>query len=902
MRKKYHIYGLFLFLLMPCLAASDLMVSVVPQPLVAGEPAQLSLSSSKGYPVIQQLPQVEGIVWENGIQKRLETRIINFKREESAKTIYTFRPEKEGKITIPPIKITLADKKVLSDPLELNVISRRYEAGDGDGGTSKAVELKDMLFEKIDVLSDKKEFYVGEEIPLEIKIYAIQGLNVDLSWPLVDAENAVFKDFGKENRENDKFSPYTQSTSRINGQIFNVFSFRTALRPIAHGKLNLKAIENCQVRIPGKERDRGNSFFDDDSFFDGFFSSTRHRKTPYRLSAELKDVNVKQLPAPPSDANFLGLIGNWHVKTKLSTETFKVGEPVTLTLNIRGNGSLETLKAPQLSMPGFRLYPPEMDKSSLTGGGMQKAEIRYVMIPVQEGKAELSLNPSVFQCTQGEYKEYPFKKEVNVAKSDNGSSSASLVMDSSSEKSGLEQVRHEKTERKLSVILYPRKSFSGDVCIPLWENHIVIFVLLFVLAPLAWGINEIAFRRRARLCNDPSLRRKTAALNMRGAILRKIKKASPGELDIILQKELVPYLNDILSLPPGTSAPELASIVKDPELAECLTHIGDSSYMPGVSSMDKNELKTKIYKSVKKFAAIILLCALPFGAYGAAMENTSQPKAVSVKKIEKKKAIKNPAESKVLKVQPDMAPKTVKPEPIPQPLVKPITNADEALIAYDEGRFADAAVYYRSKLNPHSPDPSLLYNIGNCYCQMGDYARALVCYERAVRLAPGASDIFENMNFVRRKLLLQEKGKAENPLQLLINLREYLRPDQWMFLAFVGWAAGWLAFASRRIFRGEKWKILLAVSIAIIIVSAVAFFSQERTSYSPDNAVIIGKNVPVYSLPSEKSGTSEFRLKAGDEVRIEEQRMNWARVRADNVSGWIDVKDVARIWGDWGTL
>jgi tetratricopeptide (TPR) repeat protein len=55
--------------------------------------------------------------------------------------------------------------------------------------------------------------------------------------------------------------------------------------------------------------------------------------------------------------------------------------------------------------------------------------------------------------------------------------------------------------------------------------------------------------------------------------------------------------------------------------------------------------------------------------------------------------------------------------------------------AMDEGAFASAILKYRSSYEL-SPNPALLYNIGNAYERLGDYPHALVYLERFAGAAP----------------------------------------------------------------------------------------------------------------------------------------------------------------------
>ena len=62
---------------------------------------------------------------------------------------------------------------------------------------------------------------------------------------------------------------------------------------------------------------------------------------------------------------------------------------------------------------------------------------------------------------------------------------------------------------------------------------------------------------------------------------------------------------------------------------------------------------------------------------------------------------------------------------------------------------------------------------------------------------------------------------------------------------------------------------------------------------------MIVRNTPLYSLPSAESGRVEQYLKPGTEVSIEENRMDWVRVRLENNDeGWVRGANLALLWSD----
>ncbi len=819
--------------------SADMTMTVSPQPLMAGEPAQIELTASEAYPEITDFPKSEGISWRQGAAKSMQTNIINFKTSTKYTVRYTFIPQKEGELTIPALDVILGKKKTITDPVTIKVLSRKYSVNSATDkpGAKESAKLEDLLFLKCVPLSDRDSIYIGEEIYMDIKIYSVSGLNYEPSWPDINIENAAFRDFSAVNDKNGRFEPFRESMEKIKGQTFKVLIFRTALRPIASGILSGKVTEHCNVLLPNDNRGaspRRDLF--DDFFSDGFANPfSNYRKMEQNLTCDIPPISVKQLPDVNGTKNFLGLIGKWTVKTSLSQESLKTGEPVTLRVTASGDGTTDTLKAPELKIEGFRVYPPEVKKTAASG--KTGAEISYVLIPLQEGTADINLNVSYFSVESGKYVEVPFSKKIKIEKSDVKSSS--VVADSSGQSDqGSIVVKKAIESKKHEGILYLKRNPSGAVLLPLWKNHILLILFLFIFGPAVWGISEFNCWRKIKLEKDPFLKRKMKALSRKGAIIRRIRKSDPDRMHALIQNEVVPYLNDLLGLPPGTTASELAQKIKDPELASYLRAGSDSAYMPGSHDMKKADIGKSLADALKKISAVLILAALPFSGFSA----------------EKAQA-----------------------EPV------------NPLKAYDVGDFAKSADYYRQHLNMSSPDPAILYNLANCLYQQGEPAQALVLYERARLLSPRDSDIKENLNLVCRKLMLPETGILENPRDLIVNVRDMLRPDEWALAGAVLWACAGIILAFRRKFisRSNLVAVLSVVGL-LFLLTAVASISQLNSSYSSKTAFVVMKNVQVYLLPSENSKPTDFRISCGEEIRIEEERESWLRVRTENGSeGWI---------------
>jgi hypothetical protein len=809
------------------------------RPLV-GEVVQLSFTADKS-PELAKFPEMKNARWLPNYSSS-STSIINSTARYTR--TYAFRAEKEGKIVIPALSVEIDGKTFKINSLTLKVSSagdQKVQDEDGDD-----IKLKDIIFGKAEILNPNKEFYVGEEISLEINVFSWNRVQVRIrSYPEIKLDKIVFKDYGKQNRENSRFIIKNESLVSMKNREFLKESFETAFRAIAPGTYKTTIKIETAISLPTERRD--------------FFGRPVYKQTPYIVEIPF-EVKVKPLPEAPEKANFLGLVGNWDVNFVLKNKTFKVGEPLTLAMNIYGLGTLETLNIPKLEADGFRMYPPEIDKKRAYDG-RERAEVKYVLIPLSKGEKELKISVSTFSSVLNKYKTFDFSKKIKVEKSDNPTENISYTQTPSPKIPAPEYKAKQKIPR--SNILFLKTALNGTVQVPLYLNWLWAYIILGLLGPICWLISDMKDWRQKKLGSNIALQRRRAALKRKSKVIKAVQKSSDDELNTVIVQEAVPFINDMLNLPPGTTTSELSGKVKDSNLAQCLNSAGEASYLPGASNLNKKELRSKLCKALKTLTLVALFLLMP---QLQALEETAANITESAKEL---KAAKS------------------------KPVVP--ANLSEAIEAYDSGNFGRAAKFFRSKIDKNSPDPALLYNLGTCLCNKGDLAGALVCFERAHLLAPYDSAITENLNFVRRRLFLPEAGKIDGPTEMLIAASQSLRPDEWLLIAAFAWALAGIFLAFRRKLSTNKCIIFIG-SCGIVFMLAVAACVYEKTGvYSNKKAVVTASDAELRSLPSTNSGQKLVRLRLGTVVRIIESRLDWVRIKSDDTKGWLLKDKITRI-------
>ncbi len=805
------------------LFAAEVTLSIMPSRPSAGTVTRLKVSSQTAVPEVESVPKIDGIAWEGYVSQSSSTQIINGKRTQESSAILTFTPEKEGEYVIPPFEVTVDGQKQQTKEFRFRV------AGIPSGASAEDAKGQDCFaVMSIPGRQKNQKIYVGEELPLDFFVYIRQGqpYSVDFSaYPAFttgkDSVQVFFHDYRKKDPRRPNFESIEQGRQTIKEETYLTVHFRTRFRALSAGKLEISG--QCGLRFSQNDW--------------GFFATPVGGRT---LKAALPDgLTVQNLPLLPADAPaFCGLTGSWNLSGELNQTQAKTGDPLTLKIRITGDGTLETFTAPELNLPGFRVYPPEIKKED-SGNG---CTVSYTLLPVAEGKQEIRFAVSVFDTETGSYKPFLFRREVNIEKSAPLVNAAPRTFVDAS--GTVPEAEAEKTNEKIQDILYLKKNIGSQVRIPLWKNKILyIFLLPAASAAVLFFCIGLTFRDMLYNAN-PALRRRKLAAAQKKNVLNTIRNAKPENLSAV-SGPLSEYLNNALNLPPGASLSDAADAIgtdaKTQPFRSALQTLANASWMPELAKSFTPEMKQDLLKGMTKFLSFAcLFLVLPLSA---------------------------------------------------------ASTQEEALHAYDNGNFKDALQFYANELNqnPRQVSPAVLYNMGNCYYQLGDLARAMVCYERANKLAPRDSDIQENLNLVRRKLLLPEKFTVEHPSHLLVWFRDLLRLDEWLLAGTAALCICFFGFGFLSI-RKKYWKSVLGIGLLLFLASAAAMAFQYAVHYAGDNAVTIRRNTPVYALPSEANGRPVQHLREGTEVDVEEIRLGWARIRSGSEEGWVREQDLLPMW------
>lgn len=204
-----------------------------------------------------------------------------------------------------------------------------------------------------------------------------------------------------------------------------------------------------------------------------------------------------------------------------------------------------------------------------------------------------------------------------------------------------------------------------------------------------------------------------------------------------------------------------------------------------------------------------------------------------------------------------------------------------AVSAYDRGNYEEAIRDFETLVSSGT-SVSLLYNLGNSYALAGQSGRAILNYERALRLAPGDPDIRANLDLVRK-----EKGLFQKERSLSQRFITSLGLNQWTGLA----SAAFVLLALFLLLPDCSWLKpsvrhgIAAVSLVITLTAVTGAVAQYQHWF---DAVVVVPDARLRVSPFE-TAASVGVIQEGRLLRPGKSHNNFVLVVDETSrSGWLE--------------
>ncbi|PIU39758.1 MAG: hypothetical protein COT00_05275 [Candidatus Omnitrophica bacterium CG07_land_8_20_14_0_80_50_8] len=229
--------------------------------------------------------------------------------------------------------------------------------------------------------------------------------------------------------------------------------------------------------------------------------------------------------------------------------------------------------------------------------------------------------------------------------------------------------------------------------------------------------------------------------------------------------------------------------------------------------------------------------------------------------------------------------------------IRPVMAGDlssfaQANTQYQSGDFKGALTAYEGVLNSAKETAALDYNLGNVHFRLGHRGKALLYYERALRILPRNGDIRWNIELVKSAAVDRLDPVDEGLTVMWIkkfasqwSINEIAMILSGLLILFMLTTFAFLVFpVLKPVFRG-----LGALTVFIFLTVSVLFVVKWIEVKDP-RVVITDKEVEARYGPSDKE-TKAFTLHEGAEARVIDESKDWYYAALENKSlGWIPKK------------
>ncbi len=220
--------------------------------------------------------------------------------------------------------------------------------------------------------------------------------------------------------------------------------------------------------------------------------------------------------------------------------------------------------------------------------------------------------------------------------------------------------------------------------------------------------------------------------------------------------------------------------------------------------------------------------------------------------------------------------------------------------AYDSKQYAKAIEIYEAVIKEHGATAPLCYNLGNAYFRSNGLGKAILNYERALRLDPTDDDARANLEFAQSRT--KDEVAEQHSLFFVAWFRSLIGLagiDTWAGIAvaaFLACIAGALLFLLVRRSSVRRTGLVLAIAgLAIALFANVAAWNLHSTLKDSTQAIVMKEEATMMSAPG--SSTALMKIHEGRKVTVtDDSIVDWKEVELeDGTIGWVKSSDIERI-------
>ena len=290
-----------------------------------------------------------------GLQQVATGTSFSFDSTRGAQQTFTYQlaPAQPGDFTIPALQFNIGGQLTTTQPLKVKVVPPGQAITPPGAGAPTAF---------VKLVMPKTQLYVGEVSEVQVQVYFQEGGMKQFPQLAGDAGFTM----GKWQK------PGNPTRVSFSNQLYGLYVFKQPITPVKAGAM---ALGPATVSLFVEDRSRPANFF--------FGRPERE----VRLASEQLMLQVLPIPTENMPPTFAGAVGNFTLAVTAAPTNVAAGDPITVRVQIRGNGALDAIRLPpQPEWNEFKTYPPTSQVESADANNTSGTKtFEQVVVPERAG-------------------------------------------------------------------------------------------------------------------------------------------------------------------------------------------------------------------------------------------------------------------------------------------------------------------------------------------------------------------------------------------------------------------------------------------------------------------------------------------------------------------------------------
>ncbi len=211
---------------------------------------------------------------------------------------------------------------------------------------------------------------------------------------------------------------------------------------------------------------------------------------------------------------------------------------------------------------------------------------------------------------------------------------------------------------------------------------------------------------------------------------------------------------------------------------------------------------------------------------------------------------------------------------------------------YQNNQFENAIAAYEQILEKGYLSGALHYNLGNSYFRIGRLGKAILNYEKALKLSHNDEDVLYNLNVARVRTIDQIQ---EVPQIFLVEwwniLITSLSLTSWSFVVLIIYILLLLFIGIYFISKSGRIQrivfLLGSFNFVVLIISALLLFANVKKENLSNFGILIDSTITVKIAPDSKSNDA-FVIHEGVKFKVDDEVNEWSKIiLTDGKVGWL---------------